>query len=223
MKINKRLKRVASFVDDNSYLIDVGCDHALLCIYLVKNKNNIKCIASDLREGPLEQAKKNIKDNSCSDFIKVKLGNGLDTLESDIDTVVISGMGGKTISDILLKCSDFSNIEKMIISSNNDVSLVRKTAIKLGFYIKCEEIVFDKGKYYSIIVFDKVKRKYNKTDIVNGYNVLYNDDLMNYYEYLVRAYKEKKYKLPKKYFIEKIKIDKNICFLNRRLRKLRKI
>ena len=38
MKINERLKRVASYVDDNSYIIDVGCDHALLDIYLVKTK-----------------------------------------------------------------------------------------------------------------------------------------------------------------------------------------
>ena len=38
MRINERLNRVASYVDDNSYIIDVGCDHALLDIYLVKTK-----------------------------------------------------------------------------------------------------------------------------------------------------------------------------------------
>ena len=60
IKLNKRLETVASFVDDNSNVIDVGCDHALLTIYLVQTKKNIKALASDINEGPLEGAKKNI-------------------------------------------------------------------------------------------------------------------------------------------------------------------
>ena len=51
MKISNRLKLIASFVDDNSYVIDVGCDHALLDIFLVQTKKNIKTIASDINEG----------------------------------------------------------------------------------------------------------------------------------------------------------------------------
>ena len=36
--ISNRLMRIASYVDKKDKLIDIGCDHALLDIYLVKNK-----------------------------------------------------------------------------------------------------------------------------------------------------------------------------------------
>ena len=41
-KLSKRLEVVASFVNDNSKVIDIGCDHGLLSIYLVNKYKNIK-------------------------------------------------------------------------------------------------------------------------------------------------------------------------------------
>ncbi|MDD6878774.1 MAG: class I SAM-dependent methyltransferase [bacterium] len=219
MKINKRLTRVASYVDDNSYLIDVGCDHALLCIYLVKNKKNINCIASDLREGPLKQASKNIDEFGLNKNIKIKLGEGLSTLENNVDTIVISGMGGKTIIDIMLNCKDYSNIKKIILSPNNDLYLVRRTVISLGFLIEKEEVVFDRGKYYSIIILAKGKKKYSKKELFYGCNILCNDDLINYYKYLIDTIKKKKSMLPKKHLIKKFKLLKEINILNKILKK----
>ena len=61
MKINNRLKKIGDLVDANSFCLDVGCDHALLDIYLVKKNMNIKPVASDVKTGPLEKAKENIK------------------------------------------------------------------------------------------------------------------------------------------------------------------
>ena len=61
MKINARLKKIGDLVEANSFCLDIGCDHALLDIYLVNQKKNIKAIASDIAEGPLEHARKNIK------------------------------------------------------------------------------------------------------------------------------------------------------------------
>ena len=61
MKINARLKTIGDLVEKDSICLDVGCDHALLDIYLVHRKSNIKTIASDIAQGPLEQAKTNIE------------------------------------------------------------------------------------------------------------------------------------------------------------------
>ena len=41
VKLSKRLKAIADLVDKDSKIIDVGCDHALLDIYLLKNKNDL--------------------------------------------------------------------------------------------------------------------------------------------------------------------------------------
>ena len=61
MKINARLKKIGDLVEANSFCLDIGCDHALLDIYLVTQNKNIKAIASDIAEGPLEHARRNIK------------------------------------------------------------------------------------------------------------------------------------------------------------------
>ena len=61
VKLSKRLKAIADLVDKDSKIIDVGCDHALLDIYLLKKTIIKKAIASDVNEGALNQAKRNIK------------------------------------------------------------------------------------------------------------------------------------------------------------------
>ena len=38
MKINARLKKIGDLVNANSLILDIGCDHALLDIYLIKEK-----------------------------------------------------------------------------------------------------------------------------------------------------------------------------------------
>ena len=50
IRLSKRLECIASFVNDDMSLVDVGCDHALLDIYLCQVKKNIKIIASDINE-----------------------------------------------------------------------------------------------------------------------------------------------------------------------------
>ena len=71
MKINDRLKKIGDLVDANSLCLDIGCDHALLDIYLVKEKNQQKAIASDIALGPLEKASENIKKNRVEDKVEL--------------------------------------------------------------------------------------------------------------------------------------------------------
>ena len=61
IKISKRLASIASYVEDDASLIDIGCDHGLLDIYLYQTKKNIKIIASDVNQNALNNAIKNIK------------------------------------------------------------------------------------------------------------------------------------------------------------------
>ena len=136
MKINARLKKIGDLVEANSVCLDVGCDHALLDIYLVKQKKNIKAIASDIAEGPLEQAKNNIKRERLDGEIEVRLGSGLNTYSDDIDTVIISGMGGRNIIGI---CKEnpkvLKKIKTLILSPNNYQEDVKRYLCKNGFYI----------------------------------------------------------------------------------------
>ena len=151
MNLSKRLQAVATLVDIDSRVIDVGCDHAYLDIYLTLNNGNT-CIASDINEKALNNAKENIKKYKLSRKIKTKLTDGLTDIDIlDTDTIVICGMGTHTILDILNtnRLSD-----TLIISSNNDIELLRREVVKLGYFIDSEIFLFDRKKPYIIIKLD---------------------------------------------------------------------
>lgn len=202
MKLSKRLKTISDLLTDNINVIDVGCDHALLDIYLFNNKKNINIIASDIKEGPLEQAKKNIEKYGCKN-IKVKLGSGIDTIEKNTDTIVIAGMGGDTVIEILDKGKEkLANIKSMVISPQSEWIKTRIFVTSLGFYINDEVIIEEKGKYYLIIRFVKGNRNYSKKELEYGPILLKNKskEFIEYYDLLL----EDKIKILKKIPIYKI-------------------
>jgi len=184
MNLSKRLEAVATLVDIKSRVIDVGCDHAYLDIYLTLNNDN-KCIATDINKNALDIAKKNIKKYKLEDKIETKLTNGLTDIKvKENDNIVISGMGTHTILEIL-KTNKLSNT--LIISSNNNIEILREEVIKLGYYIDSEIFIIDKGKPYIIIKFIKGIKKYNKIDIILG-PILKNN--IEYKKYIINKYKK---------------------------------
>ena len=76
IKLSKRLEIVASYISDNVKLVDIGCDHGLLDIYLAKNRKNITIIASDINENALNNAISNIKKYKLEDIIDYRVSNG---------------------------------------------------------------------------------------------------------------------------------------------------
>lgn len=169
MKINSRLKKIGDLVEANSFCLDVGCDHAFLDIYLVTRNKDIKAIASDIAEGPLEQAKKNINRERLEDKIKLRLGPGLTTYSKEVNTIIISGMGGRNIIGICKESPKvLKQVDTMIISPNNYQEDVKRYLSKNGFYIENEEFVKDKKFIYQIIIFKKGKRKYTKKEFFFG-------------------------------------------------------
>ena len=199
MILSKRLQAVATLVDIKSRVIDVGCDHAYLDIYLTQNNDN-KCIATDINKNALEQAKKNIKKYNLEDKIETKLTNGLTDINvKDNDNIVISGMGTYTILEIL-KTNNLSNT--LIISSNNNIDILRKEVINLGYYIDSEIFIIDKNKPYIIIKFIKGIKKYSKLDILLG-PILKNN--IEYKKYIIKKYKNILNNISKKKILLRLK------------------
>lgn len=171
IKLSKRLEAISSLVPNNSKIIDIGCDHGLLDIYLYQKKISPKVIASDINENALKNAKENIKKNNLEKEIETRLGNGLDTLkDSDgIDTIVISGMGSHTVIGILKNNRDkLKNINTIIVQSNTKIDFLRKELTKLKYQIEEEALVEDNKKIYTIIRFAKGKKKYSKKELYFG-------------------------------------------------------
>ena len=169
MNLDNRLKRITDFIPSDSYILDVGCDHALLDIYLALNRNNVKLIASDINENPLKIAKENIKKHNLEDKIKLEKADGVSKINDEVDIVVIAGMGTSTINDIINNdLEKLKNVKKIIISSHTSSFELRENMNKKGFKIIDEVVVFDKGKYYEIIVYSNGYERLSKLDMEYG-------------------------------------------------------
>ena len=110
--ISLKLKAIAFFIGKNDRVVDIGCDHAYLGIYLEQNNLCKSVISSDINENALKNAVSNIKKVGLSKKLKTVLSDGLDSVDTkNIDTVVIAGMGTKTIKHILKNKEKFENVK----------------------------------------------------------------------------------------------------------------
>ncbi len=176
---SKRLLAIASFVEKNDSVLDLGCDHGYLAIYLKKNNLCKNVIASDISSNALNVAKNNIKKNQVD--IKTYLSDGINDINDFYDTIVIAGMGTHSIIKIL------NNKElppKIILASNNDYPLLRKFMNSIGYYLEKELVVLEKDKYYIIMLYIKNEEKLKMSEILFGknnnleyYNYMYNKNL----------------------------------------------
>ena len=178
-----RLKCISSYISDNEKVLDVGCDQALLSKLLARR--GVYSIASDIKANIIINAKKNLNDLEKK-YITFTLSDGVPEGVNQTITLVLSGMGTYTILDILKNSKVFFN--KIITISNNNHDILRNEMIKLGYYIKEEEIIKDKSKYYNLIVFDRIKREYSKEELLVGYNHKNKVLLKEKNEYLINKY-----------------------------------
>lgn len=100
--LDKRLSAAADFVPTGGVLADIGSDHALLPISLVLHGKIKAGIASDINEGPVLAARKNINAYGVSDRVVAQRADGLFGVEKfSPDCITILGMGGELIVRII--------------------------------------------------------------------------------------------------------------------------
>lgn len=163
MRLNGRLKMIADHIPQCVTLTDVGTDHAYIPIYATKSGLCEKALAADLRAGPLKMASNNIKKYGLTERIEIRLGDGLKpVLLTECDVIVIAGMGGPLIRDILS-----TSIEKakrarvLLLQPNNDVEAIRMWLYKNGFLIENEHLTRDAGKLYILF-----QAKWNNSPVI---------------------------------------------------------
>ena len=153
MDISKRIFCICELIEYDT-LADIGCDHCYLPITAIQKGKIKSAIGIDVNQGPLKTAEENIKRASIEGKIELRLGYGLSPLKAgECESVVISGMGGMLIGDILLNDMDIAkSFKQIILSPQSDVAHVRRILHKHGFCIYAESVIFDKGKFYPIIM-----------------------------------------------------------------------
>lgn len=149
--LTPRLEAAASLVGDGSFA-DIGSDHAYLAIKLALERG-VCGVATDLREGPCERARKNVRQYGLCDKIKIYCRAGLDQVEEFApDNIIICGMGGELIAEIL-ENSEYpkSSHCRLILQPMSMQDKLRRYLAREGYAISDERVVYDSGKYYQLI------------------------------------------------------------------------
>lgn len=150
--LDKRLQLCVSMVDGTGTVCDVGTDHAYLAAELIKSGKCQKVIASDVREGPLEAAARTVEKNGLPEKIELVLANGLEGINLDgVSDIVIAGMGGETIIEILSESNWIRNGINLVLQPMTKVEVLRKWLVENGFVTINEAAVEESGKAYIVI------------------------------------------------------------------------
>ncbi|MDD4369513.1 MAG: class I SAM-dependent methyltransferase [Anaerostipes sp.] len=153
MELSKRLYAIASFVSRGNTLADIGTDHGYIPIYLVKHEICPKAFAMDVNQGPLDKAITNVRAEGLEQQIMCIKSNGLEYLpENQVDTIVIAGMGGDLMEQILvLGEGKLKDIQELVLSPQSHPEKVRQFLHNHGFMIQAESMLKEDGKFYLIL------------------------------------------------------------------------
>ncbi len=153
MRLSPRLKAVASMVPKGSIVADIGTDHGYIPVSLIRGGIIQRALATDIRKGPLERARRVIKHHNLEDNIEILLGDGLEVLKGkDVDVVVLAGMGGVLVQNILEAGEGLDlDIKRLVLQPMNAQNKVREWLFASGYKIIDETLAQEKDKLYEII------------------------------------------------------------------------
>lgn len=153
LKLSDRLQKIANFISPGETVADIGTDHGFLPIALWESGKSPHVILSDINEGPLEKARENIEKYFPEKVFDLRIGSGIRTIsQGEVDVIVIAGMGGLLIADILADdLTKTKSYQKLILQPRNAQNKLRAWLMKNGFAIADETLVKE-GKYICEII-----------------------------------------------------------------------
>lgn len=153
MVLSERLMMSIGMIPAGKVVADVGCDHARVAIWLVKNNIAPHVIATDLRPGPLSHADANIAYFRCENSIETRLSDGLENLRpSEAEVILIAGMGGALTVHILSEGLErMQEAAELVLQPQSERGAVRRFLLAHDFAITEEKCCVEDGKFYNSI------------------------------------------------------------------------
>ena len=149
--MSPRMMMIVESVKTCSRVFDTGSDHAFIPIFLIQNNICKTAVASDVRIGPVNVAKKNIKKFNLENRISTSLCDGIENAVG-FDCIIVAGMGGQLICDILDREQIIAKVtEQLILQPMNAPEKLRKYLWDNGFSIHSENLCSEKNKVYNVI------------------------------------------------------------------------
>ena len=153
IQLSKRLSAIGEMVTEGNRLVDVGCDHGYLPVYLVMNHRIPGAIAADVGKGPLERAREHICRYHMQNYIETRLCDGLSGISAgEGDTLVIAGMGGPLMEKILSDNPEVrDSFQELILQPQSDIPHFRRFLMSNGYRITEEKMILEDGKFYPMM------------------------------------------------------------------------
>ena len=194
MELSPRLKKIADLIPHGSVVADVGTDHAYIPIYCFENNIITGAIAMDINPMPLKRAEINLEKYGFTSGSELRLSNGIEKLEKDeADVIVIAGMGGLLIRDIIDAGKDkISGSTLLLVQPMIAPMELRCYLFENGFDITDEYVVREENKFYNIFAVRKGIAELNDENVHIGRNLRQNspDVFDDYIAYKIRVAKK---------------------------------
>ena len=151
--LSDRLKAIADMITPGIPVADIGCDHAYLPIYLVRENISPYCLGCDVNAGPIIIARENVENAGFSEQIELRQGDGFKCVEpGEVKSAVLAGMGGRLMIRILMEGEEvLAKIDELVLEPQSDVSALRHYLEDNDFLVISENMVKEDGKFYPVI------------------------------------------------------------------------
>ena len=157
VQLSKRLQAVANLVGETGVVADVGTDHGYIPVFLISSGKAERAIAMDVNVGPLARAQEHIRQFGLEGQIESRLSDGLSALQpGEAQSIVIAGMGGALMARILVDGQDIA--ERLVLQPQSELFFFRQFLAGHGYRIVEEDMVYEDGKYYSMMAVEPVSR-----------------------------------------------------------------
>ena len=169
--MSKRLDKIASYVKPGTGVADVGTDHGYIPVMLYRRGYNGNIIGTDINEGPLNKARRSLAEAGIDDEVSLVLCDGLEGIDPDsVNTIIVAGMGGDTITGILDRAEWCSREDvSLILQPVTKPEILRYWLINNEFNITDEAFVKENGTIYQIICAKPgISEKYSDAELFTG-------------------------------------------------------
>ena len=146
--LNPRLSLAFDLYDLCELAADIGTDHAHLPAALLQRGRCQHMILTDISESALENARTEMARLRLSDRVSLRLGDGLSPVTEKCGVISVMGMGGRTISDILLSGAARLQGATLLLSAHTDWHLIRAAVRDIGYHLDREEPCLAAGRFY---------------------------------------------------------------------------
>lgn len=148
--LDDRLALVADMYQPCEVGADIGTDHAMLPVTLLRNNICQRMVLSDISPDALDNARARMEAEGLTDRCTLRLADGLDAVDRPMGCISVTGMGGRMEADMLLRGQERLHGAVLVLSAHTDLPLVRRALHRIGYVIRREEAAFAAGRLYLV-------------------------------------------------------------------------